>query len=65
VAAWLCRRHTEEPLQVLAGRLGLSRANSVPNLTRRVEVQLGTTPAFTEVLERIMERCARETKNKV
>jgi REP element-mobilizing transposase RayT len=65
VAAWLCRRHTEEPLRALAGRLGLSRADSVPNLTRRVDAKLGTTPAFTEELERIMERCARETKNKV
>jgi putative transposase len=65
VAAWLCRRHTEEPLRALAGRLGLSRADSVPNLTRRVDVRLGTTPAFAEELERIMKRCAEETKNKV
>jgi hypothetical protein len=37
VAAWLCRRHTEEPLRGLVARFGLSRADSVPNLTRRVE----------------------------
>ncbi len=34
VAAWLCRRHSEVPLRELAPRLGLSRADSVPNLTR-------------------------------
>lgn len=37
VAAWLCRRHTELTLRELAARLGLSRADSVPNLTRRIE----------------------------
>jgi chromosomal replication initiation ATPase DnaA len=30
VAAWLCRRHTEEPLRALATRFGLSRADIVP-----------------------------------
>src|SRR5580693_8911416 len=35
VAAWLCRRHTEATLANLAEWLGLSRADSVPNLTRR------------------------------
>jgi chromosomal replication initiation ATPase DnaA len=33
VAAWLCRRHTEATLSELAEWLGLSRADSVPNLT--------------------------------
>jgi len=37
VAAWLCRRHSEVPLRELALLLGLSRANSVPNLTRHMD----------------------------
>ena len=37
VAAWLCRRHTEALLREVAEWLGLSRADSVPNLTCRLE----------------------------
>jgi hypothetical protein len=37
VAAWLCRREIEAPLRQLADWLGLSRTDSVPNLTRRLE----------------------------
>ena len=44
VAAWLCRRHTEATLANLAEWLGLSRADSVPNLTRRLEAQLKSRP---------------------
>ncbi len=43
VAAWLCRRHTEASHRPLAERLGLSRADSVPNLTRRLEARLKTS----------------------
>ena len=63
VAAWLCRRHTDEPLRALAGRFGLSRADSVPNLTRRVDARLRSSPGFADELERILRRC-RRTKNK-
>jgi hypothetical protein len=35
VGAWLCRCSTEATLSELAGRLGLSRADSVPNLLRQ------------------------------
>jgi hypothetical protein len=47
VAAWLCRRHTQAPRRGLAERLGLSRADSVPSLKRRLEARLteNTTPA--------------------
>ena len=44
VAAWLCRRHAEASLRQLAVALGLSRADSVPNLTRRLERRLNATP---------------------
>jgi chromosomal replication initiation ATPase DnaA len=65
VAAWLCRRHTEEPLRALASRFGLSRADSVPNLTRRVDLRLPSSPEFAHELERILRRCRRKTQNKV
>jgi REP element-mobilizing transposase RayT len=54
VAAWLCRRHTMAPLRVLAGRFGLSRADSVPNLTRRLEARLRTSPGLVGELDEIM-----------
>jgi hypothetical protein len=56
VAAWLCRRYTEAPLRELAVRLGLSRADSVPNLTRRIEARLATSARLAEDLERILQR---------
>jgi len=56
VAAWLCRRHTEVTLRVLAERLGLSRADSVPNLTRRIETQLKTSPRLAADLDQIMKQ---------
>lgn len=40
MAAWLCRRYTESTLRELALRFGLSRADSVPNLTRKFESML-------------------------
>jgi putative transposase len=56
VAAWLCRRHTAAPLRELAERLGLSRADSVPNLTRRVEARLKASPEMSRDLTEIMKR---------
>jgi hypothetical protein len=54
VAAWLCRRYTQAPHRELAERLGLSRADSVPNLTRRLEARLRTSRWLAEELEQIM-----------
>ena len=44
------------PLRLLAERLGLSRADSVPNLTRRLESRLKTSPQFAEDLDAILQR---------
>jgi hypothetical protein len=65
VAAWLCRRHTEEPLHALAARFGHSRADSVPNLTRRADARLQSLPEFAYELERVLRRWRRKTKNRV
>jgi putative transposase len=54
VAAWLCRRHSEISLRELAPRLGLSRADSVPNLTRRIDAKLAESPRFADELDQIM-----------
>ena len=56
VAAWLCRRHTEASLRELAEWLGLSRADSVPNLTRRIETRLKTSPELSNDLAAILKR---------
>ena len=56
VAAWLCRRHTEASLRELAGWLGLSRADSVPNLTRRLEARLKAAPLLSDDLAEILRR---------
>jgi hypothetical protein len=56
VAAWLCRRHTEATLADLAGWLGLSRADSVPNLTRRLEAQLKSRPELPDDRAEILRR---------
>ena len=56
VAAWLCRRHTAAPLRELAEWLGLSRADSVPNLTRRVEARLKASPDMSRDLTEILKR---------
>jgi hypothetical protein len=56
VAAWLCRRHTEATLAELAEWLGLSRADSVPNLTRRVEAQLKSQPELLHDFAAILRR---------
>ena len=58
VAAWLCRRHTEVSLRELAVWLGLSRADSVPNLTRRLEARLKAAPALPGDLAEILRRAS-------
>jgi REP element-mobilizing transposase RayT len=56
--AWLCRRHTEVPLRELAARLGLSRADSVPNLTRRFEARLKASPRLAKELDEVVRRAS-------
>ena len=58
VAAWLCRRHTEASLRELAKWLGLSRADSVPNLTRRLEARLKAAPQLCDDLAEILRRAS-------
>jgi len=54
VAAWLCRRHTEATLSELAGRLGQSRADSVPSLVRRMDARLRNSPELNKDVEAIV-----------
>jgi hypothetical protein len=61
VAAWLCRRHTEASLRELAEWLGLSRADSVPNLTRRLEARLKSSPGLADDLTEILTRATAPT----
>jgi REP element-mobilizing transposase RayT len=56
VAAWLCRRYTEASLRELAGMLGLSRADSVPNLTLRLEAHVESSPRLAKDLNVITRR---------
>ena len=56
VAAWLCRRHREATLGELAEWLGLSRADSVPNLTRRFQARLKAHPQLLNDVEGILRR---------
>ena len=56
VAARLCRRHTEATLGELAEWLGLSRADSVPNLTRRFQARLKSQPELLNDVEEILRR---------
>jgi hypothetical protein len=56
VAAWLCRRHTESSLRLLPDSLGLSRADSVPILTRRLERRLKAAPKLADELAEILRR---------
>jgi putative transposase len=55
VAAWICRRHSETPLRELAERFGLSRADSVPNLSRRVEIKLRESRDFAAEVRQIVQ----------
>jgi putative transposase len=63
VAAWLCRRHTEASLRELAESLGLSRADSVPNLTRRLEARLKSSPGLSRDLSEILTRANAPTSD--
>jgi len=65
VAAWLCRRHSEVPLRELAPRLGLSRADSVPKLTRCMYARLRARSQLANEFQQIMARIEPETKNQV
>ena len=65
VAAWLCRRHSDVPLRELAPQLGLSRADSVPILTRRMDARLLARPQLADELQQIMARIEPDTKNQV
>jgi AraC-like DNA-binding protein len=63
VAAWLCRRHAEATLGDLAARFGLSRADSVPNLTRRFEARLATSTRLAEELRQILRRLTTDAES--
>ena len=67
VAAYLARRWSDVTLGELARDLGLSRADSVPNLTRRVERERASSSRLRTDLNAIEDllRMQRETKNKV
>ncbi len=64
-AAWLSRRLTTATLRELSVPLGLSRPESVSNLTRRMERQLPRDPKMKQDLAKIESRLANKTKNKV
>ena len=64
VAAWLCRQHCEVTLHDLSRRQGLSRADSVPNLTRRIDARPRTDPQLANELQRIMDRIGSKPKTK-
>ena len=61
-AAWLCRQHCEIALHELAPMLGLSRADSVPNLTLRIDAGLRSHPRLADDLKEIMARIGRKPK---
>jgi REP element-mobilizing transposase RayT len=67
VAAYLARRCTDATLREVAIDLGLSRADSVPNLTRRVERGLPTSAVLRADLRAIEDLLQVEanTKHKV
>jgi REP element-mobilizing transposase RayT len=56
MAAWLCRRHTQATLSEIAARLGLSRADSVPGLVRRLEARLKSSPQLVRDANAIVQR---------
>ena len=55
MAAWLCRRHTQATLSEIASELGLSRADSVPSLVRRLEARFNNSPHLTRDAEAIVQ----------
>jgi hypothetical protein len=66
VMAYLARRTTDATWRELARDLGLSRRDSVPNLTRRIEKALAVSPGLRHDLRAIKAslRGGQETKNK-
>jgi hypothetical protein len=58
VVACLCRRHTEASLRELAAWLRLSRADILPNLTRRIETRLKTSAELSNDLAAILKRAS-------
>ena len=60
--AYLARRHTAATNAELAGILGVSRPDSVPNLTRRFAGWLVERPDIREKLVQLEEVLQRETK---
>ena len=58
--AYLARRHTSATNGELAETLGVSRAESVPNLTRRLASSLSTDRRVRRELERLEHRLLRE-----
>ena len=63
-AAWLSRRLTTATLRELSVPLGLTRPESVSNLTRRMERVLSRDPKLKRDLTRLEFGLARKTKNK-
>ncbi len=61
MAAWLCRRHTLATLSEIAAGLGLSRADSVPCLVRRLETRLKTSAHLVRDVEGIVQILSRRT----
>jgi chromosomal replication initiation ATPase DnaA len=64
VAAYLARRWTDATLRELAKDLGLSRPDSVPNLTRRIEHELGRSTALQADLRTIEDLLREQAKTK-
>ena len=58
--AYLARRHTSATNGDLTEILGVSRAESVPNLTRRFESWLSTDRQVRKELERLEQELSRE-----
>jgi hypothetical protein len=58
VVAWLCCRHTEASLRELASGLQLSRPDSVPNLTRRIDTPMKASPELSNDLAEILSHAS-------
>ena len=58
--AYLARRHTSATNADLTEILGVSRAESVPNLTRRFERWLSTDRRVRKELERLERKLSQE-----
>jgi hypothetical protein len=63
-AAWLARRHTSATLREMAPRFGLSRPESISNLTRRIDRDLARDRKLKRSITEL-EAGLPKTKNKV